>query len=514
VHQHWRIMLAVVPGLAMTALHSTMLDLPRADVIDALDSDHYRIQWIIGAYIVGTAAGMALTKFIGDRLGLRWTYLLGVACFTVAGGLCAAVSEVIWMAPLRLVQGYGDGLIICAGMVIIWREFPVRKELAMALYAMGVFVPSLAGAPLGGLLTASFSWRLIFLGDLPLGLLTGAAAWWLLPRDRPATPDTQPLDLFGLLLLLSWVTTLNVVLDMGQYWGWLNSPFFVPWFVGLALSLAGFIAWGVWASRPLINLRPLGIRSFALGLGIRVLLAINLFVLISLLSGYMINLRGYQWWQGSLVLLPALATMVLTVLGGAAWGTTGNRKARLLVGLGVMTLTTWLLADIDMYTAKGWQALHMALWGAGAGLVIGPALLTAFEGLTNEETLHTAGVFNILRSLPAFLVGGVLATLLTQRTDANFDVLRQNIRYNRPIVAEALRDPEHHFIQRGSPNTVAGKQAHAVLGQWVHANARAFAFQNVLQILALVPAAGIILVLLIRLPHDPQGDERSSSSRG
>lgn len=499
LRSQWRVMLAVLPGLAVTSLHATALDLPRADLIDALDSDRYRVQWIFGTYLVGSATGMALTKFLGSRLGLRATYLLAIALFTAGAGACAGITEVAWLAPVRAVQGFGNGLVLATGMVLVWRAFPVRKELAMALYGMSVYLPALAGAPLGGLLTAWLSWRLVFLVNLPLGGLVAATAWRVLPPDRPAEPAPERFDWLGLGLLLAWVSCLNVVLDLGQYWGWLHSPFFVPWFVGLVVALAAFVAWGVWGRDPLINLRPLAVPHFALGLGIKVLFSINLFVLVGLLAGYQITLRGYQWWQGSLVLLPALATMALGVVAGVAVGNDGNRKARMFLGLALMATATWLLAALDVYTAKGWLTLHLAVWGAGAGLVVGPALLTAFEGLTNEQTLRTAGVFNILRSLPVFLVAGTLATLLTQRTDAHFDTLRQDIRYNRPVVAQALRAPAQHYVQRGSGRGTAGKQAHATLARWVHGNARAFALQDVLRLLALVPAAGLLLVPLVRV---------------
>jgi DHA2 family multidrug resistance protein len=493
-------MLAVLPGLALTMLHSTILDLPRADVVAALDSDRYRIQWINGAYVLGLALGMGLTGFLGGRLGLRRAYLLAVVLFTAAGSACAGVSEVFWMTPLRLVQGLGTGLLISAGMVLLWRAFPVHKELAMAIYGMGVYLSALAGAPVGGLLTSWYSWRLLFLLNLPFGILVGVLAWLVLPPDRPAGHERPAFDWVGLGLLASLVVTLSVVLDLGQYWGWLTSPFFVPWFAGLLVSLAAFAAWGIGARAPLVNLRPLAVRHFALGLGIKVAFSVNLYVLVALLSGYTIGLRGYQWWQGSLVLLPALAGMFVALLAGTFWGTAGNRKARMFLGLALMALATGFLSVIDLYTAKGWQAVHMGVWGAGAGLVAGPALLTTFEGLSTEQTLHTAGVFNILRSLPVFIAGGILGTLLTQHTDAQFDVLRQTIRYNRPIASETMRGQESYFLQQGSSRALAGKQSHAALGRWVHANARAFALQDVLRLLALVPAAGLVLVLGVRVP--------------
>jgi len=507
----WGFLLAVLPGLVMTALHATMLVVPKADFIDALDSDRYRIQWITGAYIVGTAAGMAMTRFLGSRLGLRRAFLVGILCFTLGATVCGWLSAVIWMAPVRCLQGYGNGLIISVGMVLFWRAFPHHKGLAMALYAMAIFAPELAGASIGGLLTTLLSWRLTFFLMFPLGCVSAFTAWRFLPRDEPTDEAPVSLDLIGLALLLSWIATMSVVLDMGQYWGWFASPDFVPWFVAFVVCFGGFTAWGIWAPQPLIGLRVLAVRSFALGVGIKVLFTINLEVLIRLLANYMVNLRGYQWWQAALVMAPALATMVLGITTGVLLGTNRNRKVRMALGLVIMAGATAAFTTVDVYTAKGVQAAYMGVWGAGAGLLVGPALLTAFEGLTTEQTLGAAGLFNIMRSLPAFAIGAVLTVLLTRQTDAQFDVLRQNIRYNRPIVAQAYPQPERHFTARGSPEAVVGKQAQSALRQWVHANSRAFAFQGIFEYLALVPAVGLVLVLLVRVPRET--DAASSTSR-
>lgn len=500
VHAQWRTMLAVAPGLALVMLHSTALDLPKADVIDALDTDVYRVQWINGAYLLGSAVGMALTQFAGQWMGLRRAYLMGLVGFALGSFACAGVSEILWIAPLRLIQGLGGGLAISVGMVIVWRAFPQHKELAMAVYGMAVYLPALAGVPFGGLLTAWFSWRAIFFINLPLAVAMAALASWALPEDRPAAEHAGKFDWFGLALLAAMIVCGSVVLDMGQYWGWFNSPRFVPWFVAMVLSVAAFTAWGVWASRPLINLRPLAIRNFALGLSIKILFSINLYVLVAVLSGYMIDLRSYQWWQGSLVIAPGAMTMFLTVLAGAARGTHANRKPRMLAGLAVMALATWWFANIDLYTSKFVLAAHLALWSAGAGLVVGPALLTIFEGMTNDETLATAGLFNVARSLPTFVAGSLLATLLVQHIDENFDWLRLDIAPNRPIVTEALDQAHAHFVGRGAGRAVAARQSHALIGQWTQANARAMAVRDVLELLALAPTMGLILTLAIRVP--------------
>lgn len=497
----WRVLVGVLPGVALAMIHSTMLDIPRADVVAALDSDRYRVQWIMGSYLLGSAAGMALTGFLGGRLGLRRSYLLAAALFTLAAAACGLVSEVIWMTPLRLVQGVSMGLLISSGMVILWRAFPGHKELAMVAYGTGVYLAALLGPVCGGLLVAWSSWRLLFLINLPLGCAVTAVAWWTLPSDDPARAAHGRFDVVGFTLHLLWIGTLIVVLDMGQYWGWLTSPYFVPWLAALVLSFTCFVCWGIWSADPLINLRPLALRSFGLGLCGKALLSINLDILVGLLAAYMINLRGYQWWQGSLVILPGFLAMLAALVVGTCWGTDANRKARMFAGTATMACATWLISSVDVYTAKGWLSLHLALWGAGAGLTIGPIMFTVFEGMTPVQMLRCAGIFNTMRALPTFIVGSILITLLTQRSDDYFDNLRQRITYNRPIVALTTTHQERHFTARGSGPEQRVKQARAALGLWVHANARAYALQTVLKYLALLTAVGPVLVLFIRGPE-------------
>src|SRR5262249_55222597 len=184
---------------------------------------------------------------------------------------------------------------------------------------------------------------------------------------------------------------------------WVTARHFTVWLVAFLAAFAGFIIWGVLARRPLINLRVFGHWNTTLGLLIKVIFSINLYGFVALLSAYMVNLRGYQWWQAGLVILPAVVAMIASILLGIAVGRARNRPLRMFTGLSVMVLATWQLGVLDLYTSKFWLAGVLAVWGTGAGLVIGPTLFTIFEGLAVDETMTLAGVFNIFRSIPAYI---------------------------------------------------------------------------------------------------------------
>jgi DHA2 family multidrug resistance protein len=261
------------------------------------------------------------------------------------------------------------------------------------------------------------------------------------------------------------------------------------------------VGWGTLARQPLIDLRPLGERNFGLGLVVKALFSVDLFVLVALLSSYMIGARGYQWWQGGLVFLPALVAMGAAMLAGARFGRDRDRKLRIFAGLAVMSAVTWRLGAVDLYTSKVWIAGWLAVWGAGAGLAIGPTMLTVFAGLPPDTLAHAAGVFNIFRSLPVFAVGSLLVVLLTVRQDTHFDRLRLRITHDRPLVAATRANVARHVAARGG-GAASAAQSRALLARWVRANAGAFALGDVLRVLALVTASSLLLVPALRPPPE------------
>ncbi len=130
----------------------------------------------------------------------------------------------------------------------------------------------------------------------------------------------------------------------------------------------------------------------------------------------------------------------------------------MFVGLAVMSAATWQFFLLDMYTSKFWMAAVMGVWGLGAGLVIAPALRIMFEFLPLEEAVTLAGVFNILRALPAYIVTVTLVTFWTQGTDIQFDTLRQTVQYNVPVAQASYRSAAERFAIRGSAHSESEKQ--------------------------------------------------------
>jgi hypothetical protein len=337
--------------------------------------------------------------------------------------------------------------------------------------------------------------------QLPLGVLAALVAALLLPDDRPAVRNGLRVDVIGVVLTLGWLSCLLVAVGLGQLWGWLDSGQLIFWLIAFVLFFIAFLGWGALLSAPAIPTRILAVGRYVVALLTLDLYAINLYGVLSLLSGYLTDQRGYQWHQGATALLAALpGTLAGVALFAVVVGRVG-RKTCLLAGLVVMALGTWWLGTADLYTPGHVLAAPLVFWGVGVGLATVPAMAGLFDGLTADQVFQQTGIFNLNRFAPALVASLLLAVLVAREADAQADRLRLAVSHNRPAVSMALRHAEEEVHTRTGLTNAAPAQARAALGRWVRLNARAFALQTVLRYLALATAGGLLLALLSRRPE-------------
>jgi hypothetical protein len=174
-----------------------------------------------------------------------------------------------------------------------------------------------------------------------------------------------------------------------------------------------------------------------------------------------------------------------------------------------MTLGTWALSSIDLYTDKFWTAAVVAAWAASAGLVASPLICVSQEDMTPAQVASSAGIKNLMLSLPAFVGGNLMTIFIERRGDAHFDSMRQSIVPNRPPWDDVKLGVIDDFILHGADPAEAAAAASRLLGGWTRSHANVFAYQSAFQILALTIASAVVLALLLKpLPPHAPGPQR------
>ena len=168
----------------------------------------------------------------------------------------------------RILQGAGGGALQPIAQSVLLESFPPEKRgAAMAVFGMGIVVAPIIGPTLGGWITDNYSWRWIFYINVPVGALAIFMANTFI-EDPPYIKNQKPgrIDYIGFGLMALGLAALQLVLDKGQEEDWFSSSFIVWALILTVVALVAFVIWELRSSEPIVNLRILSDRNFAVGL--------------------------------------------------------------------------------------------------------------------------------------------------------------------------------------------------------------------------------------------------------
>ncbi|MEU8529622.1 MFS transporter [Streptomyces sp. NPDC048629] len=385
------------------------------------------LQLIVAGYTIAYAVLLITGARLGDRIGHRRMYLVGLALFTAASLACGLAAETGQLIAFRVVQGAGSALMIPQVLSLIQRNFTGEGRLrALGAYAAVLATGAAAGQVAGGILVSAdlfgASWRPVFLVNVPIGLVLLVLGVRVLPRDESADAGrARPLDLPGLVLLAVSVSLLTVPLVLGQeqdwpLWSWLS----------LAASVAVFAVFFAHESRlagrggaPLVAPRVL--RSPGMGravLRIAVAMAVNAGFLFTLTLHVQGGL-GFSALRAGLTFAP---TAVVFGAVGLTWRRWPASWQRFLVpgGFALTAAGTlavgWVLGD----GSTGGAGLYVAFAAVGAGLSLAfsPALTGALATVRPEDAADASGLLATVTQLGQLVGVATFGTLFLNRLDA------------------------------------------------------------------------------------------------
>jgi MFS transporter, DHA2 family, multidrug resistance protein len=229
----WLLAAIVVVPTFMEVLDTTITVVALRYIAGGLSATVDDSEWVITSYLAANAIILPITGWLSARLGRRNYFMLSIAVFTLASGLCGMATSLGQLIVFRVLQGLAGGGLQPSSQGVLLDAFPLEKQgVAMTLFGLAALLAPVVGPTLGGWITDSYSWRWVFYINIPVGLLALAACYALL-RD----PDylvkqrlelrKQPLrfDSLGLSLLVIVMVSWEVMLSKGQQWDWLGDPF-------------------------------------------------------------------------------------------------------------------------------------------------------------------------------------------------------------------------------------------------------------------------------------------------
>jgi EmrB/QacA subfamily drug resistance transporter len=420
----WPPLLVVFAGVFMAIMDGSIVVVAAPAIQQDLHATDAGIQLNLAGYTLTYAVTLVIGGRLGDHLGRRRVFVLGVSLFTLASVVCGLAPAQHVLITARLVQGVGAALLFPQAFSTIQVLVPPPgRPRAFGALAVAMGSSTLFGQLLGGLLVqadlAGLSWRPVFLINLPIGALTVLAAVKLMPESK--APQSKRLDLAGAAVLAVALFLLVLPLIEGRQLGW-------PWwvwacFAGAALVLALFarVERGVAAreASPLVDFALFRNKPFSVGLILVGLwyTSINSFFLV--LALLLQDGLGLTALQSGLVFAPFAVTFVLSSLVTARLaGRLGI--ARLFLGVSVSTVAFALMSAVSLGYGRDLRALVLVpllvLLAVGNGFFQTPLLNAVLERVSDRHVGTASGLLSTAQqvgmSLGVALIGVVFYPVL------------------------------------------------------------------------------------------------------
>src|SRR3984885_6088342 len=269
----WIVALAVVIPTFMEVLDTTIANVALRYIAGGLSAAVIDAEWVLTSYLAANATILPISGWISARLGRRNYFLLSIALFTIASGLCGVATSLGQIILFRVIQGVAGGGLQPSSQGVLLDSFPPEKQgAAQTMFGIAALLAPVVGPTLGGYLTVQYDWRWIFFINVPVGALALLVCYFVVDdpdylKKGRVEQRRQPFhfDYIGLGLLVLIMSSWEIMLSKGQEWDWYNDPswrgqtLFILFVVGLGCLTFRELR----IANPVVDFRPLGERNFA-----------------------------------------------------------------------------------------------------------------------------------------------------------------------------------------------------------------------------------------------------------
>src|SRR5947199_10575878 len=311
----WVIAITVTLATFMEVLDTSIANVALPHIAGNLSAGSDESTWVLTSYLVSNAIVLPLSGWFSGVIGRKRFYMTCVAIFTVSSFLCGLAPSLGVLVIFRILQGVGGGGLQPSEQAILNDTFPLEKRgMAFAVYGLAVVVAPTIGPWLGGWITDNFSWRWIFYINVPVGIIS-LLLTSVLVSDPPYMKAMKAkrgfrIDYIGIGLISLGLGSMQIILDKGEREDWLSSNFIVIFAVLMVIGIVAGILWELHEKEPVVDLRMLQNRNFALATMAMFFLGFVLYASTVLIPQFLQELLGYTAQLAGMALSPGGAVIM------------------------------------------------------------------------------------------------------------------------------------------------------------------------------------------------------------
>lgn len=496
---------ATVPLAAfMEILDTTIVNVAIPHIAGGLSASTDEATYVITSYLIANVIVIPLSGYLTGLLGRKNYYLLSVAVFTIASALCGFAPSLGALIFFRVVQGIGGGGLQPLSQAIVMDAFPREKQsTAQSVFSLTFVLGPMLGPVFGGWLTDNYSWRWIFLVNVPIGILGFALNSHLVQEPSHIVRFSlkeRNFDFQGLSLLAIGLGCLQFVLDRGQIDDWFGSRLITVFALSSIAAVIGFVWWELRHEHPIVDLRLLKHGGFALSVIAMFVMGFVFYAANYLQPLYCQVILGWTATWAGLALSPSgIVTIVMAPF-----------MPRILkrVTPRFTVLAGFILHGLACLVMVGWN-LQMPFWkilGTRMFQIVGltslmvPINVMGFGFLKKEKITSGSGLLSLARNFGTSCGVSVAATLLARRSQVHQDMLIAHLTPADGSYRIALSQGAQLLFHHGMSFADTTAAAVALVGKELERQAMMLSYIDIYWFLAFCSFLAAPLPLFIRRP--------------
>ena len=508
----WWTLVAVCAGTFMLLLDVTIVTVAQPAIQGGLHAGFSDVQWVLDAYALTLASLLLTSGVLADRYGRKRLFQTGLVIFALGSLLCGLARDPLMLILSRSAQGVGGAIMFATSLALLGNSFRGRdRGVAFGVWGAVTGVSTALGPVLGGVITSDWSWRGIFLVNVPIGVLAVALTAWRVEESKSQRPT--PPDWAGFALLTGGLVSLIYGLIRAGEDSWSDTGVIACLVIGGA-ALAGFVAAERRVAHPMFDLSLLRVPTFAGGSIAAFAMNGSLYAVLLFLVIYLQDILGYSAEQAGLRL--AIISGAQFVTATVAGRVSERVPARWLIGPGLLLVGIGLIIMGGLSGKSSWTDLipGFIVSGLGVGMVNPPLASTAIGVVPPHQAGMASGVNSTFRQVGIAAgiaaLGSIFATALERNLAHALAVpsLRASTA-SAPRVAAMVRQGQVGQLLASLPAATRGQVAAALR------SAFAAGLNDLLLVTGALAVGGALCALLLirsRALSPSQQSDRSQHS--
>src|SRR5262245_2099723 len=502
----WLIAVSVMFATFMEVLDTTVVNVSLPHIAGSLSASIDEATWALTSYLVANAIILPMTGWLASTFGRKRLLMLSVVGFTASSFLCGLAPTLSALIIFRVMQGATGGALQPLSQAVLLEAFaPQDRGKAMGFWALGIVVAPILGPVLGGWLTDNYSWRWVFYINIPVGIASIVMTKLYIFDPPYLRREGGAVDYWGIGMLTVGIGALQIVLDKGQQEDWFESNLIVALAVISAVTLIALVWHELTTEHPIVDLRVLKERSYAVGVFLMTVVGFVLYGSMVLLPIMLQTLLGYPPLQAGIAMAPrGIGSFFMMPITGLITGRFDPRKlltAGLIVGGTTLLWLSWLNLQAG-YWDIFWPQL---IQGVGMSLLFVPLTTISMDRIPREKMGYATSLFNLMRNIGGSIGIATTGTMLARHSQSTTAMLTTNVTPYDPMSQSMLYQIRGAFLAAGADAVTATERAYAALFGLVQRQATMVAFVGIFQLMGVIFIALLPLVLLMQRPKSRGG---------